>query len=182
MVQTGLNSTPQQVPAGLLDAHRSRPSRLLLQHRKHSAARQRQQAHRTCRASSTANPPRPTRPAGAVSPWSPPQQQQKLPSLGYDRDFSERYSLDQPLGAGSFKTVFVGRDRQTGDRVAVAVIGKERDGADVEHNMRRIAREVGHCGCALHPTSAHCPPHIGAGGDHRGGRMDLGVAMAIIWH
>jgi calcium-dependent protein kinase len=38
--------------------------------------------------------------------------------------------------------VFVGRSKASGERVAVAVIGKERDGADVEHNMRRIEREV----------------------------------------
>lgn len=142
MQRAGLGQVGQQAPVGLPDAQRCHPSRLLLQTRQRSTGSTRQQVHRTCRASSTANPPRPTRPAGAVSPWSPPQQQRELPSLGFDRDFSERYSLDQPLGAGSFKTVFVGRSKATGERVAVAVIGKERDGADVEHNMRRIAREV----------------------------------------
>jgi serine/threonine protein kinase len=144
MQQQGLlGRAGQQAPAGLQDVHRALSSCPLQQHGQRKAARRQQQAHRTCRASSTANPPRPTRPAGAVSPWSPPQQQRELPSLGYDRDFSEHYTLDQPLGAGSFKTVFVGRSRATGERVAVAVIGKERDGADVEHNMRRIEREVG---------------------------------------
>jgi serine/threonine protein kinase len=137
-----LGRAGQQAPTGLPDAHRAPSSCLLVRHGQRKASRRQQQAHRTCQASSTANPPRPTRPAGAVSPWSPPQQQQELPSLGYDRDFSERYTLDQPLGAGSFKTVFVGRSKATGERVAVAIIGKERDGADVEHNTRRIEREV----------------------------------------
>jgi calcium-dependent protein kinase len=77
-----------------------------------------------------------------VSPWAPPQQQKPLPSIGYDRNFSDIYSLGQPLGAGSFKTVFVGRNKRTGERVAVAVIGKERDGTNVEHNLQRIQKEV----------------------------------------
>lgn len=170
-----LGRVGQQAPAAQPDAHRSHPSRLLQHRQQHATGRQRQQAHRTCRASSTANPPRPTRPAGAVSPWSPPQQQRELPSLGYDWDFSERYTLDQPLGAGSFKTVFVGRSKSTGVRVAVAVIGKERDGADVEHNMRRIAREVSLLLlCTLsYVSTLSCL--MQRGGDHHGGSADHDV-------
>lgn len=62
--------------------------------------------------------------------------------IGYPTDFEQRYELGQPLGRGSFKTVFVGRDRQTGQRVAVQVISKQREGTSVEHNASRIEREV----------------------------------------
>ncbi len=130
-----------QAPSRCLDAHSSSSNRPQTARGRRGAARQRQRAL-CAAATSPTNAERVSRPAGAVSPWAPPQQQKPLPSAGYDRTFSEHYSLDQPLGAGSFKTVFVGRDKRTGERVAVAVIGKERDGADVEHNMQRIKREA----------------------------------------
>ena len=78
------------------------------------------------------------------SPWSPPASTSPhtLPSAGYPRNFAASYELHQPLGAGSFKTVFVGRHRQTGERVAVQVIGKEREGSTPEANVERIKREV----------------------------------------
>ncbi len=68
--------------------------------------------------------------------------EQAPPSAGYDRDFSETYELGQPLGAGSFKTVFVGRHRCTGERVAVQVIAKDREGTTAADNVARIQKEV----------------------------------------
>ncbi len=154
-----LRASQHQEHAGRPDSRSSAASRLLLSHRTHSTARQRQLRPGTCTATATNSAPAPrvSRPAGAVSPWAPPQQQKTLPSIGYDRNFSDIYSLDQPLGAGSFKTVFVGRHKRTGQRVAVAVIGKDRDGSDVEHNIQRIQREVSlpghfHIGTRQHPV------------------------------
>lgn len=66
----------------------------------------------------------------------------EVPSAGFDRGFSETYILGQPLGSGSFKTVFVGRLRSTGHRVAVQVIPKERTGISIENNIERIKQEV----------------------------------------
>ena len=80
------------------------------------------------------------KPAG---PTSRLQLDEALPAAGYDRAFSDTYELGQPLGAGSFKTVFVGRHRRTGERVAVQVIAKDREGTNPADNVERIRKEVG---------------------------------------
>ena len=96
----------------------------------------------TCHGALAAQVGRQTAQEKAAGPTSRLTLEQAPPSAGYDRDFSDTYELGQPLGAGSFKTVFVGRHRRTGDRVAVQVIAKDREGTTAADNVARIQKEV----------------------------------------
>ena len=75
-----------------------------------------------------AAPPVAPSPAPADDGW-PAGAERPPSSLGWPSGFSERFDLGDPgreIGKGSYGQVFLGRDRETGEQVAVKVIPKSR--------------------------------------------------------
>jgi len=62
------------------------------------------------------------------------------------------YELSEVLGTGSFGTVRLGQQRDTGKRVAVKILDKEGSTAD-EHSLRRISAEIS----TMERISRGCP-------------------------
>ncbi len=71
-------------------------------------------------------------------------------TLAHGHTLASRFVVDEPIGRGGMGTVYAGRDRTTGSRVAIKVI--QASSSHQLDAMRRFIREAGAAATVSHPA------------------------------